>query len=64
MQKEVYITHTNCITPLGLDAFSNYNAVLEGKSGIQLHESNLMQDAFYASIIPNDIINLFIFSPF
>ena len=57
MHKEAYITHTNCITPLGLDAFSNYNAVLEGKSGIQLHESNLMQDAFYASIIPNDIID-------
>ena len=57
MQKEVYITHTNCITPLGLDAFSNYNAVLEGKSGIQLHESNLMQEPFYASIISNEIIN-------
>ena len=57
MQKEVYITHTNCITPLGLDVLSNYNAVLEGKSGIQLHANNLMQDAFYASIIPNEIID-------
>ena len=57
MQKEFYITHANCITPLGLDAFSNYNAVIEGKSGIQLHQNNLMQDAFYASIISNEVLD-------
>ena len=58
MQKEVYITQTNCITPLGLDSFSNYNAVLEGQSGIQLHKSNLMQEPFYASIISNEVIDV------
>lgn len=58
MQKEVYITHTNCITPLGLNVLSNYNALLEEKSGIQLHDNNLMQDTFNASIISNDSIDI------
>ena len=58
MQKEVYITDTNCITPLGLNTRSNYNALLDGKSGIQLYKNKLMQDAYYASIISNEVINL------
>jgi 3-oxoacyl-[acyl-carrier-protein] synthase I len=57
MQKEIYITHTNCITPLGLDVISNNTALLKGQSGIQLCENNLMQDPYYASIISNKILD-------
>ena len=34
MSKEVYITKTNCITPLGFDVQSNFKAVLEKKTGV------------------------------
>ena len=57
MQKEIYITHTNCITPLGLDVISNNAALLKGQSGIQLCANNLMQEPFYASIISNEIVD-------
>lgn len=58
MSKEVYITQTNCITPLGLDIQSNIEAIVRGDSGIQLHEDlSLMPNAFYASIINDEKIN-------
>jgi 3-oxoacyl-[acyl-carrier-protein] synthase-1 len=58
MSKEVYITQTNCITPLGFDVQSNIEAIVRGDSGIQLHEDiSLMPNAFYASIINNEKIN-------
>ncbi len=58
MSKEVYITQTNCITPLGLDVQSNIEAIVRGDSGIQLHEDlSLMPNAFYASIINDEKIN-------
>jgi 3-oxoacyl-[acyl-carrier-protein] synthase-1 len=58
MLKQVYITQTNCITPLGFDVQSNVEAILRGDSGIQLHEdSSLMPIPFYASIISNEKIN-------
>lgn len=58
MSKEVYITQTNFITPLGLDVQSNIEAIVRGDSGIQLHEDlSLMPNAFYASIINDEKIN-------
>ena len=58
MSKEVYITQTNCITPLGFDVQSNIEAIVRGDSGIQLHEDiSLMPNAFYASIINDEKIN-------
>ncbi|WP_300354104.1 beta-ketoacyl synthase N-terminal-like domain-containing protein [Chryseobacterium sp.] len=51
MRKEVYITDYNCVTPLGFDIQSNWNALLEGKSGVALHKIIENQDAFYASMI-------------
>lgn len=58
MIKEVYITETNCITPLGFDVQSNIEAILRGDSGIQLHEDvTLMPNPFYASIIDDEKIN-------
>ncbi len=58
MIREVYITETNCITPLGFDVPSNVEAILRGDSGIQLHNDiALMPASFYAAIISNEKIN-------
>ena len=58
MRKEIYITETNCITPLGFDVESNVEAILRGDSGIQLHNDiSLMPNSFYASIISDENIN-------
>jgi 3-oxoacyl-[acyl-carrier-protein] synthase-1 len=58
MLREVYITETNCITPLGFDVESNIEAILRGESGIQLHEdTSLMPIPFYAAIISDEKIN-------
>ncbi len=51
--KSVYIAQTNCITPLGLDVNSNWDALQKGNSGIQLHKNVGRLDQFYASIISN-----------
>jgi 3-oxoacyl-[acyl-carrier-protein] synthase I len=54
MLKKVYISHTNCITPLGFDVANNVNNILDGVSGIQLHNDiSLMNKQFYASIVNN-----------
>lgn len=58
MLKEIYITQTNCITPLGFDVEANIEAILRGDSGIQLHNDiSLMTNPFYASIISDEKIN-------
>ncbi|REC74197.1 beta-ketoacyl synthase [Chryseobacterium elymi] len=51
MKKETYITDYNCVTPLGFDVSSNWNHLIEEKSGIALHQVIENQQAFYASII-------------
>ena len=57
MIKEVFITHTNCITPLGFDVASNIENIVGGVSGIQRHENNMMNKPFYAAIIDTEMIN-------
>ncbi|PRB02846.1 beta-ketoacyl synthase [Chryseobacterium sp. MYb7] len=57
MSKEIYITDYNCVTPLGFTNDSNWNALLEGKSGVALHKIIDNQDAFYASMIDSDKMN-------
>ena len=52
--KEIYITDYNCVTPLGFDVESNWNALLEGKSGVALHKIIDNQDAFYVSKIDSE----------
>lgn len=54
MKKEVYITDYNCVTPLGFDVSSNWNALLEGKSGVALHKIIGNQEPFYASMIDSE----------
>jgi 3-oxoacyl-[acyl-carrier-protein] synthase-1 len=58
MLREIYITQTNCITPLGFDVETNIEAILRGDSGIQLHNDiSLMPNSFYASIVSTEKIN-------
>jgi 3-oxoacyl-(acyl-carrier-protein) synthase len=54
MKKEVYITDYNCVTPLGFDVSSNWNVLLEGKSGVTLHKIIENQEPFYASMIDSE----------
>lgn len=57
MKKEIYITDYNCVTPLGFDVSSNWNALLEGKSGVALHKIIENQEPFYASMIDSEKLN-------
>lgn len=54
MKKEIYITDYNCVTPLGFNVDANWNALIEGKSGVDLHQIIDNQDAFYASMINSE----------
>ncbi|WP_336963819.1 beta-ketoacyl synthase N-terminal-like domain-containing protein [Chryseobacterium contaminans] len=54
MKKEIYITDYNCVTPLGFDVDSNWNALVSGQSGVALHKIIESQDAFYASVIDSE----------
>lgn len=54
MVKNVYITDTNCVTPLGFDTVSNWEALIKGNSGIQLQEKIGMLESFYASIVDSE----------
>ncbi|RKE75678.1 beta-ketoacyl synthase N-terminal-like domain-containing protein [Chryseobacterium sp. AG363] len=57
MSKEIYITDYNCVTPLGFNVDSNWNALLEGQSGVALHKIIDNQEAFYASMIDSEKLN-------
>lgn len=58
MTREVYISETNCITPLGFDVADNIKNIAGSVSGIHLHQNeDLMKMQFYASIINDDDLN-------
>lgn len=57
MIKEVYITETNCITPIGFDVATNIQNIERGVSGIQLHQNSMLNKPFYASTINNEQLN-------
>ncbi len=54
MNKEIYITDYNCVTPLGFDVESNWKALLEGKSGMALHKVIENHEAFFVSKINSE----------
>jgi 3-oxoacyl-[acyl-carrier-protein] synthase-1 len=59
MIKEVYITATNCITPIGFDVAANIKNIGNEVSGIQLHDKpKLFNVPFYASIIDDSDLDL------
>lgn len=55
--KQIYITDSNCITPLGFDVESNWKALVKGESGIQFQEKFGNLSAIYASVINNGKLN-------
>lgn len=57
MMKNVYITDTNCVTPLGFDVASNWDALLKGQSGIGFYEKLGMLESFYAAVIDSEKLN-------
>ncbi|MEY8761499.1 beta-ketoacyl synthase N-terminal-like domain-containing protein [Chryseobacterium tongliaoense] len=54
MKQEIYITDYNCVTPLGFDVTSNWNALLKGESGVAKHKIIENQNAFYTSVIDTE----------
>lgn len=54
MNREIYITDYNCVTPLGFDVKSNWKALLEGKSGVALHQVSDNLEAFFVSKIDSE----------
>jgi len=59
MIKEVFITETNCITPIGFDVAANVKNINASVSGIQLHQNlSLMKAPFFASIINDMDLNM------
>lgn len=58
MTREIFITETNCITPIGFDVATNIKNIIDGVSGILLHQNTaLMKTPFYASIVNNKDLN-------
>lgn len=58
MKKHVYITDANCVTPLGFDVDSNWNAMQMGVSGIQQHHDVGLLESFYASVVQTEQLNV------
>ncbi len=59
MLKKVYISNTNCITPIGFDVATNVTNIENGISGIQKHtDLTLLKIPFYGSIVNNDDLDI------
>ena len=54
MRKTTYIVDYNLITPLGFGIASNWNSLLQGKTGVSQHKIIENEEPFFASIIEND----------
>jgi len=54
MKRDVYISETNCITPIGFDVASNVKNILEGNSAIQKHDNKALLDFPFFSAIVSD----------
>jgi len=58
MQKAVYISETNCITPIGFDVASNVKNILNGVSAIQKHDNKSLLDfPFFSAIVDENQLN-------
>ncbi|GAA4775328.1 MULTISPECIES: beta-ketoacyl synthase N-terminal-like domain-containing protein [Flavobacterium] len=58
MKKSVYITASNCITPLGFDVVSNWEALQKNISGIKKHQDVGQLESFYASVVDQEALEL------
>ena len=57
MKTKTYIADYNCVTPLGFDVPSNFEALLNDKSGIQKHQLSEHLNPFYTSVINDEVLN-------
>ena len=58
MRKAVYISETNCITPIGFDVDSNVKNILDGVSAIQKHDNKSLLDfPFFSAIVGENELN-------
>src|ERR1700676_3655476 len=48
--RNVYVVADNIFSPLGKNTFTNMDALTKGKSGIQLHKTNISREPFYAAL--------------
>ncbi|HMK06731.1 MAG TPA: hypothetical protein VK476_04320, partial [Flavobacterium sp.] len=59
MIKEVFITGTNCITPIGFDVADNIKNIEAGVSGIEYHDDlSLMKIPFYGAVVDDEKLNM------
>ncbi|WP_292010145.1 beta-ketoacyl synthase N-terminal-like domain-containing protein [Chryseobacterium sp.] len=54
MKQDIFITDYNCVSPLGMDAASNWNALLQNRSGVALNNISEHQENFFVSKIDNE----------
>ncbi len=61
MLKKVFISNTNCITPIGFDVATNVSNIEKGISGIQRYDdASLLKTPFHAAIVnTTDLDNAF-----
>lgn len=58
MRKPVYISETNCITPIGFDVASNVKNILKGVTAIQKHVNKKWLDfPFFSAIVDENELN-------
>jgi 3-oxoacyl-[acyl-carrier-protein] synthase-1 len=56
--KDVYISNTNCVTPLGMDVHANAKAVAKAVTGIAYYaDSPLMNIPFHAGMVSDDVLD-------
>jgi 3-oxoacyl-[acyl-carrier-protein] synthase-1 len=55
--KTIYISDANCVTPLGFDIETNWNALVKGQSGIQFQDKFGNLSSIYASVIEDEKLN-------
>jgi 3-oxoacyl-[acyl-carrier-protein] synthase-1 len=54
--RNVYVVADNIFSPLGRNTAGNMEALTRGRTGIQLHQSDLSPDPFYASLFSKEQI--------
>ena len=57
MAKAVFISATNCITPIGFDVADNIAAIESGLGGINRFENSWMENPYYSAIIDEQKLN-------
>ncbi|RZJ72523.1 beta-ketoacyl synthase N-terminal-like domain-containing protein [Flavobacterium sp.] len=57
MAKNVYISGTNCVSPLGFTVWENFENLIAGKSGIARHQNAMMPHPYFSAIVDEEQLN-------